>query len=96
MNRAELISRLKDLKPQLARDYGVVDLAVFGSHARDEAHLDSDIDLLVTLIRPLGFKFLELEDTLSAALGADVDLCTEVGLHRLVRRKARAEAIRVD
>jgi uncharacterized protein len=45
MNRDAVIARLKSLEPAL-RDSGIVALYLYGSHARDEARPDSDIDLL--------------------------------------------------
>ena len=46
MKRNDLISRLKAFEPAL-RDRGVSALYLYGSHARDEARHDSDIDVLV-------------------------------------------------
>jgi uncharacterized protein len=46
MTRAELITRLKTLEPAL-RQRGVAALYLFGSHARDEARADSDVDVFV-------------------------------------------------
>lgn len=95
MTRDALLARLRALKPWLEAEYGVSRLAVFGSHARDEAGPTSDVDLLVTLAKPMGFRFLELEDRISDALGVKVDLVTETGLHPLVRETALRDAIRV-
>ena len=46
MNRADVIARLKHLEPEL-RSRGVAALYLYGSHARDEAQPESDIDILV-------------------------------------------------
>jgi predicted nucleotidyltransferase len=46
MNRAEIISKLKAVEPQL-RAHGVAALYLFGSYARDEARPDSDVDVFV-------------------------------------------------
>jgi predicted nucleotidyltransferase len=53
MNRDAVIARLKSLEPAL-RDSGIVALYPYGSHARDEARPDSDIDLLVDFERGCG------------------------------------------
>ncbi len=53
MTRAELLQRLRELKPWL-ESQGVVDLRLFGSFARDEARDDSD--LLCTLTRRMGWS----------------------------------------
>jgi len=43
----EILARLRSLKPEAARLYRVRDLALFGSVARDEQGLASDVDVLV-------------------------------------------------
>ncbi|QLQ14321.1 MAG: nucleotidyltransferase domain-containing protein [Brevundimonas sp.] len=51
MTRAELLAKLRELKPWLA-EQGIVNVRLFGSYARDEAGPDSDVDLLVDATRP--------------------------------------------
>ena len=46
MKRSDLIRRLKAVEPAL-RAQGISALYLYGSHARDEARPDSDIDVLV-------------------------------------------------
>jgi predicted nucleotidyltransferase len=92
MTRTEILSRLKDLRPWL-RERGVSRVRLFGSHARNEAGTDSDIDLLVDLSRPMGLEFFGIEADLSEALGAPVDMHTPGGLHRIVLDRALGEAI---
>ena len=47
MNREEVLDILRTHKPTLAERFGVMDLALFGSFARDEATERSDVDVLV-------------------------------------------------
>lgn len=64
-------------------NYGVTYLAVFGSHARNEATPDSDIDLLVDYAKPLGlFKFARLQRQLSEILKKNVDLVSRKGVSK--------------
>src|SRR5947209_14656681 len=46
MRRDDVIARLKETEPAL-RGFGVAALYLFGSHARDEAKPDSDIDVFI-------------------------------------------------
>lgn len=46
MTRATVLATLKQLEPRM-RAQGVAGLYLYGSHARDEARPDSDIDILV-------------------------------------------------
>jgi hypothetical protein len=52
MDLQTLITILKKEKPMLAEKYGVEEMAVFGSYARNEQTDDSDIDLLIKLREP--------------------------------------------
>lgn len=92
MNRSDLLSRLKALKPWLASQ-GVVRVRLFGSHARDTATSTSDVDLIVDLDRAIGLRFFTLQEELSKRLGLNVDLVTEGGLAPDVRYTALRDAV---
>ena len=47
MRKHEALSLLEAHKQEMVRKFGVRQLAVFGSTARDEARDDSDVDVLV-------------------------------------------------
>lgn len=88
----EIEAVLRERRDELARDFGVAELGVFGSCVRDEATADSDIDILVEFDRPVGFfKFLELEERLSEWLGANVDLVTKASLKPRIGRHILSE-----
>jgi predicted nucleotidyltransferase len=59
MNKADIIYKLKQLKPELARKYGLTALALFGSYSREEQKPDSDIDLLIDLKTPNADYFFD-------------------------------------
>ncbi len=56
MNRTETLQLLKAHKAKLARDFGVTNLALFGSVSRDDAGPGSDIDILVVFDGPATSK----------------------------------------
>lgn len=60
----------------LCRAHGITRLEVFGSVARGDARPGSDVDLIATLTKPLGFRFYGLADDMEEAIGAEVDLLT--------------------
>jgi uncharacterized protein len=77
MRRDEVIARLKETEPAL-RAFGVAALYLFGSHARDEADVDSDVDVFADVapgasfgLRPYMGAFRTLEDAFDhkAAIG---------------------------
>ena len=57
LTKNEIIRFLQEEKPFLARNFGVVDIGLFGSYAKDRQSIDSDIDIIVELIEPR-FEFL--------------------------------------
>ena len=78
---------------EIARAYGIANIRVFGSVVRDEARLNSDIDLLVDLEK--GRSLLDLGGAsikLQELLGRKVDIVTERGLHWYLRDKILNEA----
>ncbi|MCD6293207.1 MAG: addiction module protein [Deltaproteobacteria bacterium] len=77
----DINSVLHSRQEEIRLEYGVAEIGVFGSCVRGENTEDSDVDILVSFDKPLGFfKFLELEEHLSEWLGAKVDLVTREAL----------------
>ena len=79
---------------RLAQTHGARNLRIFGSVARGEADVNSDLDLLVDLepgrsLFDLGGLTVDLEDL----LGCPVDIVTENGLKPRIRSRVLAEAI---
>jgi len=90
-SRATILSIIKKEMPYLCERFGVERIALFGSFARDKANEDSDIDIVVSLSKPLGFAFVQLGDYLEEKLGRKVDLVTATTLEIGIAdpRKAR-------
>jgi len=85
----EILRILRAELPYLRERFGVTRLAIYGSFARGEPDLDSDVDLLVELSRPLGLKFVELAYYLEEKLGLQVDLATFEALQRTAQKPYR-------
>lgn len=93
---AEIRRILKAHKAELAAQYGVQRIAVFGSYARGEATPESDLDLLVEFSPPPGLlKFIELERRLSELLGVKVELVTRNALKPHIGRRVLEEIVEV-
>lgn len=76
-------------------DFAVKALFLFGSVARDEATLESDVDFLVEFNHPVGlFTLLRLKSYLEELLGRSVDLGTPNSLRPHLRETVLKEAIR--
>lgn len=52
LSQREIIKRLRADKPFLSQEFGVVSIGLFGSYAKGEQDMDSDIDLVVELKEP--------------------------------------------
>jgi predicted nucleotidyltransferase len=96
MKREEAVRILREHAEELRGQFGVRSLALFGSVARDEAKLTSDVDLLVEFNRPTGyFGLVRLQLFLEQLLGCQVDLGTPGSLRPTMRQRIDKEAIRV-
>ena len=94
--RQEVLLALRTLKGDVAREYSVETLGLFGSVARNEQTDRSDIDLLVEFSRPVGFvTFMRLEEFLSERLGTHVDLVTADSIKPLIRQDILSEVVYV-
>lgn len=47
LNQQDILNYLRENRDLLEREFGVTKIALFGSYARNEAHENSDIDLLI-------------------------------------------------
>ena len=96
MKRNQIILKLTENRELLNR-YGVKEVRLFGSVARDQANADSDVDLLVEFepAAHIGlFEFSRLRYELSQLLECNVDLATLNALHRNLKESILKEAIR--
>lgn len=93
VNRANVLTRLSELKPHLKQKYQVNSIALFGSFARGEQVADSDIDILVDVPATIGLRFVDLADELEQELDHKVDLVSQRGLKPAIKQSIEAELI---
>ena len=96
MTRREALRRL-DRNREKLRTSHVRHVAVFGSTARDQATLHSDVDVLVEFDAQAHvglFTFVRLLDFLSDVMGTRIDLATAAALRPEMRDEILAEAVR--
>ncbi|MFO7827650.1 MAG: nucleotidyltransferase family protein, partial [Bacteroidales bacterium] len=60
-------------------------IGLFGSFSNGDYTNDSDIDLLVELEKPIGWKFFSLEIYLENVFGRKVDLVTKNALKEQIK-----------
>ena len=96
MSRDEVLALLRAHKTTLAQRFGVTDLALFGSFARNRADDDSDVDILVRFDgRTTSKRYFGTQFYIEDLLGHSVDLVTDGALRRELRPYVEREAIRV-
>ncbi|MAY86077.1 nucleotidyltransferase family protein [Leeuwenhoekiella sp. A16] len=86
LDQKEILEKLKSLKPYLFKEFGVSEIGVFGSVARNESTESSDIDILVNFERPLGWKFFSLQLYLEQIFQRKIDLVTKDGIKEQLKK----------
>lgn len=80
----------------LFKQYGVIRADVFGSVARGDATQKSDLDLVITLRKPIGiFKLHELNDKLETKLKTKVDLLTHQSIPSYLKSHIQKDKVQM-
>jgi predicted nucleotidyltransferase len=85
INKDDILTRLRDLKPTLHRDFAVKEIGLFGSFSDNTFTEESDIDIIVELERPIGWKFFSLELYLENIFKRKIDLVTKNALREQIK-----------
>jgi predicted nucleotidyltransferase len=85
-NRADLLRVMKEKETELARQFTVRRIGVFGSFARGSASPESDVDILVELTEPTFDHYMDLKFYLESVIGRPVDLV----LHDTIKPRLKA------
>ena len=96
MDKEQALTLLRAHKAVLVQRFGVVDIALFGSTARGEAVLDSDLDILVRFDGPAtSARYFGVQFYLEDLTGLPIDLVTDKALRPELRPYVEREAIHV-
>ena len=85
LSKKDILSKLKDLKPILYKDYSVKGIGLFGSFSDETFNVNSDIDILVELERPIEWRYFSLELYLEKIFNLKIDLVTKNALKEQIR-----------
>lgn len=95
MEREQVIHILRQNQVEIS-GFGVTALTLFGSVARGESGINSDVDLLVEFNRPTGlFGLISLKKRLEELLGCPVDIGTRDSLKASIRSRVLEDCIDV-
>jgi len=85
ITKTDILDKLKDLKPILYKNFSVKEIGLFGSFSDESYTESSDIDILVELEKPIGWRFFSLEIYLESILGRKIDLVTKNALKEQIK-----------
>jgi predicted nucleotidyltransferase len=95
-SRQQLILLLSQHKQEWRRLYGIQDIALFGSLAREEGASGSDLDLCVTLDPPNPFALVHFREAVQELVGLRVDVVTRwPGMNQALQREIERDAISI-
>lgn len=85
ITKDDILTTLKELKPTLYQNYSVIEIGLFGSFSEGDFTEESDIDILVELEKPIGWKFFSLELYLEQIFKRKIDLVTKNALKNQIK-----------
>lgn len=96
MKQNALLTLLRDHKGALEQQFGITELAVFGSCAHGSASAESDLDVLVDFDGPANSRrYFGVQFYLEDLTGRSVDLVTRRALRAELRPHVEREAVHV-
>ena len=97
--RDQILTFLNQNKKLFRDKYHIIRIGIFGSYARGEQNMTSDIDLLVEFeenTQDLYNLKLQLKDFFYSNLGIEVDICREKYIKPRIKKSILAETIYGD
>jgi uncharacterized protein len=97
--RDQILTFLSQNKKLFRDKFHIVKIGLFGSYARGEQNLDSDIDLLVEFeenTQELYDLKLQIKDFFKASLGIEVDICREKYIKARIKSAILKETVYAD
>ncbi|MBC8048044.1 MAG: nucleotidyltransferase family protein [Fimbriimonadaceae bacterium] len=93
LTQEDIKSKLREIKPYLSDKYFVNKIGYFGSYSRNEFNEDSDIDILVEFVKPIGWDYFLLEEYLEKIFEKKIDLVTPNALKPQLKKYILNEVI---
>lgn len=96
MTRSELLTKLISVKDELQQQFGIEEIALFGSYSRNEAQNDSDVDIAIISMREKNyFTLIEAMKYLENRLQKKVDIGFFDSMRPFVKKRIKEEMIYV-
>lgn len=97
--RNQILIFLNRNKKLFREEYHIIRIGLFGSYARGEQNIKSDIDLLVEFeenTQDLYDLKLQLKDFIRNELGLEVDICREKYINPRIKQNILNETVYAD
>ena len=97
--REQILTFLSQNKRVFRERYNIIRIGLFGSYARGDQNLKSDIDLLVEFeenTQDLYELKLQLKDFFKKNLGVEVDICREKYIKPRIKNSILKETVYAD
>ncbi|MCD4819780.1 MAG: nucleotidyltransferase domain-containing protein [Candidatus Cloacimonetes bacterium] len=96
MKQAEVLNILHSFKEKNSSNYQFKKIGIFGSYARDEASNNSDIDVVVELLKPDLFILGDIKTDLEELFGKHIDIVRlRNRMNKFLKLRIEKEAIYV-
>lgn len=97
--RDQILTFLTQNKKLFRDKYHIIRIGLFGSYARGDQNINSDIDLLVEFeenTQDLYDLKLQLKDFFQTKLGIEIDICREKYIKPRIKKSILNETVYVD
>lgn len=96
MTTNELIVNLRKLKNELHEQFGIEEIALFGSYARGEATDESDVDIAILQMHLKdAFAIIDAREYLMKMLNKNVDIGTFKSMKTFIKNRIKKDFIYV-
>ena len=86
LKKEEILDFLKKNKPFFKEKFGIDGIKLFGSFARDEATIESDIDILIDMEKKDFDKWFDFKDLLEKEFDRKVDVLFRDSVRTFIMR----------
>jgi predicted nucleotidyltransferase len=96
MTQSELLMKLANVKHELKQQFGIEEIALFGSYARDEANEESDIDIAILKMNLKdAFAIIDAREYLINILERKVDIGTFKSMKTFIKNRIKKDFVYV-
>ena len=94
MGRQDILKILDLYKKEVANEYKITQIGIFGSIARGEANDESDIDVVIRISEPDFFTLAGIKNDLEDRLKKSVDIVTYTDtMNSFLKKRIDREAV---